>query len=32
MYKKKEKNGREDFYDLILKQYQSIDLKAFEIS
>ena len=29
MYKKKEKNGREDFYDLILKQYQSIDLKGF---
>ena len=29
MYKKKEKSGREDFYDLILKQYQSIDLKGF---
>ena len=29
MYEKKEKNGREDFYDLILKQYQSIDLKGF---
>ena len=29
MYKKKEKNGRKDFYDLILNQYQSIDLKGF---